>query len=157
MEYLLAKEETRPPIVGNSCHHARYGDFRSVGPVLLAQRRRRQDCRLGEIFTVSFFRGLDPSEVVRRFSRGEDHGRESAFDELMEQAGDSSSRTSEGRAVGVWQAGEWSVAIEPFGWMATLPDVLAELSRDCEVVAITHHAYAEDMFAYAIDGRLVTG
>ncbi|MGW0252745.1 DUF6461 domain-containing protein [Nocardia goodfellowii] len=115
------------------------------------------DCRLGEIFTVSFFHGLDPSEVVRRFSRGEDHGRESAFDELMEQASESSSRTTEGRAVGAWQAGEWSVAIEPFGWMATLPDVLAELSRDCEVVAITHHAYAEDSFVYAIDGRLVTG
>ncbi|MEV6276811.1 DUF6461 domain-containing protein [Nocardia sp. NPDC051832] len=114
-------------------------------------------CPLGEIFTVAFFRGLDPSEVVRRFSRGADQGRESDFDGIMRQASESCSTPSEGLAVGVWQAGEWSVAIEPFGWMATLPDVLAELSRDCEVVAITHHAYAEDCFMYAIDGTLVTG
>ncbi len=115
---------------------------------------------LGEIFTVAFFRGLDPSEVVCRFSRGEDHGQESSFDGLIKQASEFSFRTdggSGGGNVGVVQAGEWSVAIEPFGWMATLPDVLAELSRDCEVLAITRHAYAEDSFAYAIDGTLVTG
>ncbi|MGN9843970.1 DUF6461 domain-containing protein [Nonomuraea sp. H19] len=29
---------------------------------------------LGVIFSVAFFRGLDPTEVVRRFSRGEDPG-----------------------------------------------------------------------------------
>lgn len=118
------------------------------------------DRRLGEIFTVSFFRGLDPSEVVRRFSRGEDQGRESDFAELMEQATEFSIETgggSGGGTVGVVQAGEWSVAIEPIGWMATLHDVLAELSRDCEALAITRHDYAEDSLAYAIDGTIVTG
>ncbi|MGW4773603.1 DUF6461 domain-containing protein [Nocardia sp. NPDC004278] len=118
------------------------------------------DCLLGEIFTVAFFRGLDPSEVVRRFSRGEDHGQESGFDELMEQASEFSIKTgggSGGGTVGVVQVGEWSVAIEPIGWMATLPDVLAELSRDCAVLAITRHDYAEDSLAYAIDGTIVTG
>ncbi|KZM74565.1 DUF6461 domain-containing protein [Nocardia terpenica] len=118
------------------------------------------DCLLGEIFTVAFFRGLDPSEVVRRFSRGEDHGQESGFARLMEQATEFSIETgggSGGGAVGVVQVGEWSVAIEPIGWMATLPDVLAELSRDGEVLAITRHDYAEDSLAYAIDGTIVTG
>lgn len=118
------------------------------------------DCRLGEIFTVAFFRGLDPSEVVRRFSRGEDHGKESGFDGLMEQASEFCIETgggSGGGAVGVVRVGAWSVAIEPIGWMATLHDVLAELSRDCEVLAITRHDYAEDSFAYAIDGTIVTG
>jgi hypothetical protein len=55
------------------------------------------------------------------------------------------------------QVGEWSVALEPIGWMATLPDVLAELSRDCEALAITRHDYAQDSLAYAIDGTIVTG
>ncbi|WP_433196953.1 DUF6461 domain-containing protein [Nocardia sp. CA-107356] len=115
---------------------------------------------LGEIFTVTFFRGLDPSEVVRRFSRGEDQGQESGFDELAEQASENSFKTgggSGGGNVGVVQVGEWSVAIELIGWMATLPDVLAELSRDCEVLAITRHDYAEHSLAYAIDGTIVTG
>lgn len=118
------------------------------------------DCLLGEIFTVAFFRGLVASEVVRRFSRGEDQGQESGFDELMDQAGEFSFETgggSGGGTVGVVQVGEWSVAIEPTGWMATLPDVLAELSRGCEVLAITRHDYAEDSLAYAIDGTIVTG
>src|SRR5690606_8976135 len=34
---------------------------------------------LGVIFSVAFFRGLDPAEVVRRFSRGESSGQESDF------------------------------------------------------------------------------
>ncbi|MBF6328900.1 DUF6461 domain-containing protein [Nocardia transvalensis] len=116
-------------------------------------------CPLDEIYTVAFFRGLKPSEVVRRFSRGEDHGQESSFDELMEQATENASISggSGGGTVGVVQVGEWSVAIEPMGWMATLHDVLAELSRDCEVLAITRHDYAEASFAYAIDGTIVTG
>ncbi|MGI5160152.1 hypothetical protein [Microbispora sp. CA-102843] len=34
---------------------------------------------LGVIFSVAFFHGLDPAEVVRRLSRGEDSGQESDF------------------------------------------------------------------------------
>ncbi|CRY74842.1 hypothetical protein SAMN05421776_101265 [Nocardia farcinica] len=124
---------------------------------LLTHDGRR--CPLDEIYTVAFFRGLDPSEVVRRYSRGEDHGQEASFDELMEQAAENSSLPgrSGGGTVGVVRVGEWSVAIEPDGWMATLHDVLADLSRGCEVVAITRHDYAEASFAYAIDGTVVTG
>ncbi|MEV5648719.1 DUF6461 domain-containing protein [Nocardia sp. NPDC052254] len=115
---------------------------------------------LDDIFTVAFFRRLDPSEVVRRFSRGEDHGQESDFARLMDQATEFSIKTGGGYGggtVGVLQVGEWSVAIEPMGWMATLHDVLPELSRDCEVLAITRHGYAEDSLRYAIDGTIVTG
>lgn len=118
------------------------------------------DSLLEDIFTVAFFRGLEPSEVVRRFSRGEDHGQESDFAGLMDQATEFSIKTDGGYGggtVGVLQVGEWSVAIEPMGWMATLHDVLAELSRDCEVLAITRHGYAEDSLRYAIDGTIVTG
>ncbi|MGV9680826.1 DUF6461 domain-containing protein [Nocardia sp. NPDC003482] len=115
---------------------------------------------LGDIFTVSFFRGLDPSEVVRRFSRGEDRGREGGFDELWTQTMESYEKTGRGSGgvtVGVVQVGEWSVAIELLGWMATLTHVLTELSPGCEVLGITHHEYADDRLAYAIDGTLVTG
>lgn len=54
----------------------------------MAQRVRESEGGgpLGVIFSVAFFRGLDPAEVVRRFSRGEDSGQESDFGGLDEQA-----------------------------------------------------------------------
>lgn len=131
-----------------------------LAPFQWLHARDGDDRRLGEIFTVSFFRGLDPAEVVRRFSRGEDQGQEAGFDELGERVSKfcfENGGGSGGGHVGVVQLGEWSVAIELFGWMATLPDVLAELSRDCEVLGITRHDYADDSLAYAIDGTIVTG
>ncbi len=59
--------------------------------------------------------------------------------------------------MGVGGGGVCSGPFEPEGWLATLHDVLADLSRGCEVVAITRHDYAEASFAYAIDGTVVTG
>ncbi|MEV0150297.1 MULTISPECIES: DUF6461 domain-containing protein [unclassified Nonomuraea] len=116
---------------------------------------------LGVIFSVAFFRGLDPAEVVRRFSRGEDSGEESDFDGLDEKSYEFVDETEGGDGggyIGVFQAGEWCVAIEPNGWMVTLHEVVTELSRGCEVLAVTRHDYAaEHSFEYAIDGTIVTG
>ncbi|WP_271219797.1 DUF6461 domain-containing protein [Streptosporangium carneum] len=116
---------------------------------------------LGTIFSVAFFRGLAPAEVVRRFSRGEDSGQESDFGGLDDKAYEFVTETGGGDGgghVGVFQAGEWCVAVEPHGWMATLHEVVTELSRGCEVLAVTRHDYAaEHSFEYAIDGTVVTG
>ncbi len=115
---------------------------------------------LGEIFSVGFFRNLDPSEVVRRFSKGDDSGQESDFEELNDRMVEFLGKTGGGHGgghVGVFRAGAWSVAIEPCGWWMTDRKALAELSRDCEVVAITRHDYAEPSLEYAIDGTIVTG
>ncbi|MEU4700971.1 DUF6461 domain-containing protein [Nonomuraea dietziae] len=116
---------------------------------------------LDVIFSVAFFRGLDPVEVVRRFSRGEDSGQESDFDELGDKVDEFVNETDGGDGggyVGVFQAGEWCVAIEPYGWMATSHEVVTRLSQGCEVLAVTRHDYAADhSFAYAIDGAHVTG
>ncbi|MEV6771779.1 DUF6461 domain-containing protein [Nocardia sp. NPDC051030] len=100
---------------------------------------------LGVIFSIAFFRNLEPAAVVRRFSNGADSGQESDFEEL-----------SDGH-VGVFRAGAWSVAIAPYGWWMTDDKMLAELSRHCEVLAITRHDYAVHSLAYAIDGKIVTG
>ncbi|MGW4642772.1 DUF6461 domain-containing protein [Sphaerisporangium sp. NPDC004334] len=117
--------------------------------------------RLGVIFSVAFFRGLDPAEVVRRFKCGEDSGEESDFDGLDEKALDFVEETDGGDGggyVGVVQVGEWCVAIEPYGWLVTLHEVVTKLSRGCEVLAVTRHDYAaEHSFEYAIDGTVVTG
>ncbi|MEV6279974.1 hypothetical protein [Nocardia sp. NPDC051832] len=58
---------------------------------------------LGVIFSVGFFRNLDPSEVVRRFSNGGAAGQESDFEELND-----SGKTGGGEGggyVGVFRAG----------------------------------------------------
>jgi hypothetical protein len=116
---------------------------------------------LGVIFSVAFFRGLGPAEVVRRFSRGGDSGHESDFGGLDDKAYEFVNETEGGDGggyVGVFQVGEWCVAIEPYGWMVTLHEVVTRLSRGCEVVAVTRHDYAaEHSFEYAIDGTIVTG
>ncbi|MEV6279975.1 DUF6461 domain-containing protein [Nocardia sp. NPDC051832] len=49
------------------------------------------------------------------------------------------------------------MAIEPCGWSVTDHKTLAELSADCEVLAITRHDYAVHSLEYAIDGTIVTG
>ncbi|MFC5827844.1 DUF6461 domain-containing protein [Nonomuraea insulae] len=116
---------------------------------------------LGVIFSVAFLRGLDPVEVVRRFSRGADSGQESDFDGLHDRALEFVQETDGGAGgghVGVLQAGEWCVAIEPFGWMVTDHEVVTELSRGCEMLAVTRHDYAaEHSLEYAIDGTAVMG
>ncbi|MEU7140902.1 DUF6461 domain-containing protein [Nocardia sp. NPDC046473] len=115
---------------------------------------------LGEIFSVGFFRNLAPSQVVRRFSKGDDSGQESDFEELNDRMVEFLGKTGGGHGgghVGVFRAGVWSVAIEPVGWWMTDRETLPELSRDCEVLAITVHGYAEHSLEYAIDGTIVTG
>ncbi|MEW9529422.1 DUF6461 domain-containing protein [Microbispora sp. NPDC049125] len=116
---------------------------------------------LGVIFSVAFFRGLDLAEVVRRFSLGEHSGEESDFGALDEKAYDFVEETEGGEGgghVGVFQAGEWCVAIEPSGWWVTDHQVVTRLSRGCEVLAVTRHDYAaEHSFEYAVDGAIVMG
>ncbi|WP_199744916.1 DUF6461 domain-containing protein [Actinomadura harenae] len=116
---------------------------------------------LGVIFSVAFFHGLDPTGVIRRFSQGEDSGEQSDFSGLSQRAFEFVDVTRGGDGggyVGAFQAGEWCVAIEPCGWWVTDHQLVAGLSRGCEVVAVTRHDYAaEHSFEYAIDGTIVNG
>ncbi|MCG5217878.1 DUF6461 domain-containing protein [Streptosporangium soli] len=119
-----------------------------------------QDDLLGDIFCVSFFRGLDPGEVLGRFGPGEPPGREMTFDRLGAEANEFVQETGGGKGggyVGVVQTGGWSVAVELWGWEATLVTTVTGLSQGCEVVAAGRHDYAEHGFVYAIDGEIVTG
>lgn len=79
------------------------------------------------IFSVAFFHGLDAAEVMRRFSRGEDSGQQSDFSGLNERVFEFVDLTRGGEGggyVGAVQAGEWYVAIEPYGWWVTDHQVL---------------------------------
>ncbi|RFU40225.1 hypothetical protein DZF91_18275 [Actinomadura logoneensis] len=114
---------------------------------------------LGEIFCVSFFRGLTPAEVLRRF--GPEGATNRAMNmrdlwELVDEYTHLSRGGNGGGYVGVLQAGEWSVALEPLGWYAVLNQFWLRLSRGCEMVAVSRHDYAEDDFVHVIDGELFT-
>jgi hypothetical protein len=114
---------------------------------------------LGDIYCVSFFRGLDPAEVVRRFGGGEEAGREMTFRELDEAVFEFVDETDGGDGggyVGVVEAGGWSMAVELWGWLATLQETAARLSQGCEMVAVSRHDYASDGFLHAVDGAVVT-
>ncbi|WP_181449041.1 DUF6461 domain-containing protein [Nonomuraea aridisoli] len=116
-----------------------------------------QACPLDEIYTVLFVRERDPGEVLRRFGCGE--GREMSFAELSSEVSDFLVGTDGGDGggyVGVVAAGDWCSAVEPMGWSAVMDERLIRLSVDSEVVAVTRHDYADDHFAYAVDGGVVT-
>lgn len=124
----------------------------------LSVSEERGGSALGFIFSVAFFRGLTPAEVVRRFTG--DAGLRTGYDGLNERVQEFLDATDGGDGggyVGVVAAGGWSVAIEPYGWTVTLPETVTELSRGCEMLAITRHDYAAHALQYAIDGTSVTG
>lgn len=115
---------------------------------------------LGVIFSVAYFRGLDAAEVARRFSHGTDPGTVTDFGGLVERVRRFVEETAGchgGGHVGIVEAGEWCVAVEPHGWLAILSDVVAALSRGCEMLSINRHDHASvSDFVYAIDGEIVT-
>ncbi len=112
---------------------------------------------LDDIFCVSFFRDLTPTDVLRRFGSGP--GEEMSLPELAAAVDEfvSATQGAEGGGhVGVVQANGWSIAVELSGWDAAMWEYCADFSRDCELVAISRHDYAEDTFLYAVDGEAVT-
>ncbi|MEU5880695.1 DUF6461 domain-containing protein [Spirillospora sp. NPDC047279] len=112
------------------------------------------------MFCASFFHGLAPADVLRRFGPDEEAGRQMPVEGLWEVVEDFVRRTREGSGsghVGVRQVGEWSVALELLGWYAVLHECYPAFSRGCEMVAVSRHDYAEDSFVYAADGELITG
>ncbi|SEG87264.1 hypothetical protein SAMN05444920_10650 [Nonomuraea solani] len=115
---------------------------------------------LGEIYCVTFVRGLDQAEVLRRYAPDGPAGREMSFRELDAEVGDYVMVTEGGRGgghVGVIAVGGWCVAIEPWGWTTVMNERLARLSVGSEVVSVNRHDYAsDDHFSYAVDGTVIT-
>jgi hypothetical protein len=114
---------------------------------------------LGDIYCVSFFRGLEPAEVLRRFGPAGPPGREMSFAELDKQVFEFVQETGGGECggyVAAIPAGEWCVAVELWGWNATIEKTLTRMSKGSEVVVVGRHDFAEDDFSYAVDGTLIT-
>ncbi|MFI7147145.1 DUF6461 domain-containing protein [Nonomuraea sp. NPDC050022] len=110
---------------------------------------------LGEIYCVSFVRDLSPEEALRRFGVDEETMEEVAFDELGHRSVESMRDDAAGY-IGAARVGDWTVVIEPGGWKIAVDDTIyAQVSRGTEVVSVCRHDYAEDTFAYIVDGTPV--
>ncbi|MEU8393936.1 DUF6461 domain-containing protein [Nonomuraea sp. NPDC048892] len=110
---------------------------------------------LGEIYCVSFVRDLSPEEALRRFGVEEETMEEVTFEELDYLSAESMRDDAAGY-IGAARVGDWTVVIEPGGWMmAVATEIYNPVSRGTEVVAVCRHDYAQDTFAYIVDGAPV--
>ncbi len=111
--------------------------------------------QLGEIYCVSFVRGLSPEEVLRRFGVDESTLEEVTFAELDERSAESMRDDAAGY-IGAAKIGDWTVVVEPGGWqIAVDSEIYTPVSRGTEVVSVCRHDYASDTFAYIVDGEPV--
>ncbi|ACZ89716.1 DUF6461 domain-containing protein [Streptosporangium roseum] len=109
---------------------------------------------LGEIYCVSFVRGLSPEEVLRRFGVDESTMEEGVTSEELDERSVESMRDDAAGYIGAAKIGDWTLVIEPGGWkIAVDSDIYAPVSRGTEVVSVCHHESASDSFAYIVDGE----
>ncbi|RSM57987.1 hypothetical protein DMB66_31285 [Actinoplanes sp. ATCC 53533] len=116
----------------------------------LAEAERLWD-HLGEIACLTFVKGVDEAEALRRLGAYPDTIGEKDPDELLEEF--ESDNPQYGLAVGL---GPWSVVIEPMGFCGADNTLLRAVSVGTEAVAVLRHDYASAAFAYAVDGELIT-
>jgi hypothetical protein len=104
---------------------------------------------LGDVWCLTFVRGLEEAEALRRLGAHEESIRPLSYREL----------TDEGLFPHTVLAGRldgWVVIIERNGSEAMELDALRALSAGTEFVSVFRHDYANDLFAYAIDGEVLT-
>ncbi|NUO96885.1 MAG: hypothetical protein HOW71_35235 [Nonomuraea sp.] len=108
-----------------------------------------------EIYTVTFVRGLDERETLRRFGVADVNIHVVDGEEVIERLEENDGCCD---LVLVTRAGDWTVAFEYSGWEGTRPEALRELTRDGgEAVCVMRHDYAASHdFQYATDGRIRT-
>ncbi|MFG1755315.1 DUF6461 domain-containing protein [Streptosporangium sandarakinum] len=108
-----------------------------------------------EIYTVTFVRGLDERETLRRFGVVDGNIHPMDDEEVMERVLETDGCRD---TVMVTRAGDWTIAYEYDGWEGTRPETLRELTRDGgEAVSVMRHNYAASHdFQHAADGRIRT-
>ncbi|WP_459801023.1 DUF6461 domain-containing protein [Herbidospora sp. RD11066] len=105
-----------------------------------------------EIYTVTFVRGADRDEVLRRF--GVPEPGEVTWEDIYERVDEMDGQNDMVVAV---PAGEWVIVLHLWGWEAAEDPFLAELSRGGEAVSVMRHEYAAShYFGHAVDGDLRT-
>ena len=95
---------------------------------------------LGDMWCLTFVRGLEEAEALRRLGAAEESIRPLSYRELMD----------EGlfRTVLAGRLANWVVLIERYNNSeATEPDAMQALSAGTELVSVSRHDYATDLSA----------
>ncbi len=111
--------------------------------------------QLGATFCLTYVKGADAVEALRRLGGCPDTIRERTVEEVTGRR--------ESFAAGFPQVamaielGAWSVVIEPGGVPGSDHGLLEAASRGTEAVAVLRHDRAAAHFGYAVDGTTITG
>jgi hypothetical protein len=114
----------------------------------------RHEDMLGEIYCLTFVRGVDETEALLRMGGLEDTISQRRLPDVREEM-----RSYDAGYPGIAQAlslGAWTVIIEPNGFQGSNVQLLNAVSRGTEAVSVLRHDYAEDHFAYSVEGTLLT-
>ncbi|WP_238008960.1 DUF6461 domain-containing protein [Dactylosporangium sp. AC04546] len=108
----------------------------------------------GEIWCLTFVRGVDGREALRRFGAYP----ETAAPRTLEELGEMKLSFDAGypTVAAVTEVGGWAVVLEPEGFEAA-HTLLEAVSVGTEAVSVLRHDYASDRFGHAADGVLLTG
>lgn len=113
-----------------------------------------RDSWLGEAYCLTFVRGLEEREVLRRF------GGDLATLEprTLEEVDDRQQSLYGGYAavLSVARVSEWAVAVEMNGFQGIRPEVIRALSARTTAVSVFRSVNMDSTLAYAVDGELLT-
>lgn len=110
------------------------------------------DLQLGEIFCLTFVKGLDEGEALRRMGGLPDTVAVRTLADVGQLHDFDHGYPGVASALPL---GSWTVVFEPNGFEGS--HLVAALSRGAEAVSVLRHDYAYHSFDYAVDGQLITG
>ena len=109
---------------------------------------------LGDIYCLTFVRGVDETEALLRMGGLEDTMSPRRLEDVGEEMW--SHDAGYPRIAQALNLGAWTVIIEPSGFLGADVQLLNAVSRGTEAVSVLRHDYAEDHFAYSVDETLLT-
>jgi hypothetical protein len=124
-------------------------------PGMSAHLFDRYEALFGEIYCLTFVRGVGETEALRRMGGLKDTMRHRDLAGVREEM--DSYDAGYPRIAQALGLGEWTVIIEPEGFLGSGVDLLNAVSQGTEAVSVLRHDYAEDRFVHGADGTVLTG
>ncbi|MFJ6675724.1 DUF6461 domain-containing protein [Actinosynnema sp. NPDC091369] len=106
---------------------------------------------LDEVFCLTFIKGVDEAEALRRMGALPDTVATRTAQDIGELHDFDHGYPTVASALSL---GAWTVVFEPSGFEGS--HLVEALSRGTEAVSVLRHDYASPSFGYAVDGRLIT-
>jgi hypothetical protein len=106
---------------------------------------------LGEIFCLTFIRGVDAAEALRRMGGLPDTVATRTWSDIGDLHNFDDGYPEMASALSL---GTWTVVFEPNGFNGS--HLTTTLSRDTEAISVLRHDYASPSFDYAVNGEPIT-